>query len=183
MKQIRHTMDREMTNLIICIGEVVLGILLLLNPIGFASAVLMALGVLLAVMGLARLVSYWRTPPELAARGGGLVTGLIFLLAGLFCFFRWRWFVVTFPILTTVYGILTLLNGLNKLQGAVDLWRLKQRYWYVTMAAAGLTLLFGVLILADPFSTTVLLWRFIALAFLAEAVLDLVGLVLGRRTA
>lgn len=88
---------------------------------------------------------------------------------------------MTFPILTVVYGVVTLLNGLNKLQYAVDLWRLGQRYWYLALTGAALTLLFGAVILANPFATMALLWKFVAIAFLVEAVLDLATLLFSRR--
>lgn len=181
MKNIRHSLDRDLMRLLICIGEIVLGALLLINPVGFTSAVLIVLGVLLILLGAMRLVGYFRAEPSQAAEGGGLVEGLVFLLAGLFCIFRWQWFVVTFPILTIVYGILTLVNGLNKLQYAVDLLRLGQRYWYVAMIGAALTLVFGVVIVANPFATTAFLWTFIAVSLLAEAVLDLVAMLFGRK--
>lgn len=181
MKQHLHSVDRHLISLLICIGEILIGVLLLLNPRGFTHTVFVALGVLLAALGITRLAGYWRAEAAVAARSGGLVTGLVFLLAGGFCIFRWQWFVVTFPILTVVYGVVTLLNGLNKLQFAVDLWRLGQRYWYLALAGAGLTLLFGAVILANPFATTALLWKFVAIAFLAEAVLDLVALVFSGR--
>lgn len=181
MKKHLHSMDRNLMNLLVCIGELVIGVLLLLNPRGFTFSVFAALGVLLAVLGTARLVGYWRAEPAVAARGGGLVTGLVFLLTGGFCIFRWQWFVMTFPILTVVYGVVTLLNGLNKLQCAADLWRLGQRYWYLALTGAALTLMFGGVILANPFATTALLWKFVAIAFLVEAVLDLVALLFSRR--
>lgn len=180
MKENRHTIDRSLINLIICIGEIVIGALLLFNPVGFTSAVLIALGVLLAVLGGIRLVGYFRTPPELAARGGGLVLGLLFLLTGLFCILRWEWFVLTFPLLTAVYGALTLANGLNKLQGAVDALRLGLRYWYLAMIGAVVTLLFGVLIVLNPFTSTAVLWTFLAVSLIVEAVLDILSFVLGR---
>lgn len=181
MKNHFRSMDRNLVNLIICIGEILIGALLLINPIGFTSAVLIALGVLLVVLGATRLVGYFRAAPEVAAQGGGLVTGLLFVLVGLFCIFRWEWFVVTFPILTVVYGVLTLANGINKLQWAVDAWRLGQRYWYVAMIGAALTLVFGALIVFNPFTTTTVLWTFIAVSLIVEAVLDIVSLVLGKK--
>lgn len=181
MKNIRHSLDRELMQLLICIGEIVLGALLLINPIGFTSAVLVALGVLLLLLGAMRLLGYFRAEPAVAAAGGGLVAGLAFVLVGLFCIFRWQWFVVTFPILTVVYGILTLGNGLNKLQYAVDLLRLGQRYWYVAMIGSALTLVFGVVIVTNPFASTAFLWTFIAVSLLAEAALDLAALLFGRR--
>lgn len=181
MKRHLHSIDRNLMSLLVCIGELVIGVLLLLNPRGFTFAVFVTLGVLLAVMGITRLVGYWRAEAAVAARSGGLVTGLVFLLAGGFCIFRWQWFVMTFPILTVVYGVVTLLNGLNKLQYAVDLWRLGQRYWYLALTGAALTLLFGAVILANPFATMALLWKFVAIAFLVEAVLDLATLLFSRR--
>lgn len=181
MKNHFRSIDRNLVNLIICIGEILIGALLLINPIGFTSAVLIALGVLLVVLGAARLVGYFRAAPEVAAQGGGLVTGLLFVLVGLFCIFRWEWFVVTFPILTVVYGVLTLANGINKLQWAVDAWRLGQRYWYVAMIGAALTLVFGALIVFNPFTTTTVLWTFIAVSLIVEAVLDILSLVMGKK--
>ena len=181
MKNHFRSMDRNLVNLIICIGEILIGALLLINPIGFTSAVLIALGVLLVVLGATRLVGYFRAAPEVAAQGGGLVTGLLFVLVGLFCIFRWEWFVVTFPILTVVYGVLTLANGINKLQWAVDAWRLGQRYWYVAMIGAALTLVFGALIVFNPFTTTTVLWTYIAVSLIVEAVLDIVSLVLWKK--
>lgn len=181
MKNNRHTLDRNLMNLLVCIGEVLIGALLLINPVGFTSAVLIALGVLLVLLGGARLVGYFRAAPELAARSGGLVTGLLFVLAGLFCIFRWDWFVLTFPILTVVYGVLTVVNGINKLQWAVDALRLGQQYWYIAMIGAAVTLVFGGLIVFNPFAATDVLWTFLAVSLLVEAVLDIAAFVLGRR--
>lgn len=181
MKNHFRSIDRDLMNLIVCIGELLIGVLLLINPIGFTSAVLMALGALLALLGAARLAGYFRAAPEVAAQGGGLATGLLFVLAGLFCIFRWEWLVVTFPILTVVYGVLTLANGINKLQWAVDAWRLGLRYWYVAMIGAALTLVFGGLIVFNPFATTSVLWTFIAVSLILEAVVDILSLVLGKK--
>ena len=181
MKNNRHSIDRSLMNLILCIGEIVIGALLLINPIAFTSAVLVALGVILVLLGGARLMGYFRAVPEVAAQSGGLVTGLSFLLAGLFCIFRWEWFVLTFPILTVVYGVLTLANGINKLQWAVDALRLDQKYWYLAMIGAGLTLVFGALIVFNPFTTTSVLWTFIGISLIIEAVLDILCFVFGKK--
>lgn len=181
MKNNRHAVDRRRINLILCLGEFLLGVLLLINPVGFTSAVLMTLGALLAALGALRLVGYFRAEPAEAARGGGLVIGLCLVLTGLFCLFRWEWFVLTFPILTVVYGVLTLVNGLNKLQDAVDALRLELRYWYVAMTGAALTLVFAALILVNPFSSTAVLWTFLAVSLMVEGAADLAFLVLGRR--
>ena len=139
--------NRTIMNLIICISEILIGVLLLIDPVGFTSAVLMILGIALMILGAWKTVSYFRTSPEAAAQNGGLVVGIVCVLLGAFCVFRWEWFLVTFPVLTVVYGVITLINGINKVQWAVDLLRLKQRFWFVSLIGAALTLVFGILIL------------------------------------
>lgn len=168
-------------NLIICISEILIGVLLLIDPVGFTSAVLMILGIALMILGAWKTVSYFRTSPEAAAQNGGLVVGIVCVLLGAFCVFRWEWFLVTFPVLTVVYGVITLINGINKVQWAVDLLRLKQRFWFVSLIGAALTLVFGILILTNPFTTTAILWTFIAVTLIAEAAMDIVTFILARK--
>lgn len=181
MKDHLHSIDRNLMNLIICIGEVIIGALLLIDPIGFTSAIFIALGALLAILGITRILAYFRADPELAAQGGGLVSGLVFVLVGIFCIFWRDQFILTFPVLTVVYGVLTLVNGINKLQWAVDGLRLHRKYWYISMICTVLTLVFGALILLNPFTATTALWTFIALSLIAEAVLDILSLVFGKQ--
>lgn len=173
--------NRTIMNLIICISEILIGVLLLIDPVGFTSAVLMILGIALMILGAWKTVSYFRTSPEAAAQNGGLVVGIVCVLLGAFCVFRWEWFLVTFPVLTVVYGVITLINGINKVQWAVDLLRLKQRFWFVSLIGAALTLVFGILILTNPFTTTVILWTFIAVTLIAEAAMDIVTFILARK--
>ena len=173
--------NRTIMNLIICISEILIGVLLLIDPVGFTSAVLMILGIALMILGTWKTVSYFRTSPEAAAQNGGLVVGIVCVLLGAFCVFRWEWFLVTFPVLTVVYGVITLINGINKVQWAVDLLRLKQRFWFVSLIGAALTLVFGILILTNPFTTTVILWTFIAVTLIAEAAMDIVTFILARK--
>ena len=92
--------NRTIMNLIICISEILIGVLLLIDPVGFTSAVLMILGIALMILGAWKTVSYFRTSPEAAAQNGGLVVGIVCVLLGAFCVFRWEWFLVTFPVLT-----------------------------------------------------------------------------------
>lgn len=173
--------NRTIMNLIICISEILIGVLLLIDPVGFTSAVLMILGIALMILGAWKTVSYFRTSPEAAAQNGGLVVGIVCVLLGAFCVFRWEWFLVTFPVLTVVYGVITLINGINKVQWAVDLLRLKQRFWFVSLIGAALTLVFGILILTNPFTTTAILWTFIAVTLIAEAAMDIVTFILARK--
>ncbi len=171
---------RSLASLLLCIAEIVVGILLLIDPIGFTSGILILLGIGMAIAGAFSLIKYFRTSPEEAALEDSLAKGLILVVLGCFCMFRSQWFIVTFPVLTALYGVMTLVNGIGKIQWAVDMLRQKQKYWFVAVIGAVLTILFAILILSDPFGTTAVLWTFIAISLIIEAVVDIVAFILGR---
>lgn len=102
-------------------------------------------------------------------------------MLGLFCITKSEWFLVTFPVLTVFYGILTLVSGVSKVQWAVDMLRTRQKYWFVEVIGAVLTIVCAVLILTNPFASTDVLWTFIGITMIAEAVVDVAAFVLGRK--
>lgn len=173
--------DRNTGNLIMCIAEAVVGILLLINPIGFTSGIIIALGIVLALLGAKELVGYFKADPDAAAEGSGLAKGLLCAVLGIFCMFKAEWFIITFPILTVFYGILTLVGGISKIQWAVDMLRQKQKYWHIEVLGAVVTIVFAILILTNPFASTAILWTFIGVSLIAEAIIDILAFVLGRK--
>ena len=173
--------NRNTGNLLTCIFEILVGILLLIDPVGFTSGIIIVFGIVLAVIGVVSLFKYFRMDAETAAQENGLVKGLIFAIFGLFCAFKSEWFIITFPLLTVLYGILTLISGVSKVQWAVDMLRAKQKYWFVEVIGAILTIVCAVLILSNPFTSTAFLWTFIGVTMIVEAVVDVVAFVLGRK--
>lgn len=163
-----------------CLAELLIGILLLINPVGFTSVIL---GLIMASIGIINIVSYFRTDPILAAEQTGLAKGLLLCTAGLFCIFKSSWFISTFPLLTTIYGILILLLGFSKTQWAVDMLRNKQRYCFIAGISAALTLILSILILLNPFASTAVLWTFIAMILIIESVVDIAALIFDKRAS
>ncbi len=173
--------NRNTANLLTCIFEILVGILLLINPVGFTSFIIVVFGVVLAAMGVLSLGKYFRSDAEKASQESGLAKGLIFAIFGLFCAFKSEWFIITFPLLTVLYGILALISGISKVQWAVDMLRAKHKYWYVEVIGAALTLIFAVLILTNPFATTAVLWTFIGITMIIEAIVDVAAYIVGRK--
>lgn len=173
--------NRSTGNLLTCIFEILVGILLLINPVGFTSGIIIVFGIVLAVIGVISLIRYFRADAETASQENGLVKGLIFAIFGLFCAFKSEWFIITFPLLTVLYGILTLISGVSKVQWAVDMLRAKQKYWFVEVIGAALTIVCAVLILSNPFTSTAFLWTFISVTMIVEGVIDLVAFILGKK--
>ena len=163
--------------IIMFLCELLVGVLLLIDPVGFTAGIIIGLGWVMMALGLASAVSYFRTAPAEAAREQKLVKGLCLILLGAFGAFRSGWFIAAFPLLTMAYGVAMLLTGIVRVQRTVDSLRLKTGVWYWPALGAVITLIFAAVILANPFATTVFMWNFVALSLIIEAVLDFVTLI------
>lgn len=170
-------------SIVSCLMEIFVGILLLINPVGFTSGIIIGAGFVLLVTGLISVIKYFRTEPEAAAKNQMLVKGLVALLAGAFCAFKSGWFVVTFPVITLIYGIIILLTGLAKIQRMVDALRMKKGKWFLTGISALLSIACGVIIITSPFRSTAVLWMFTGVSLIVEAIFDVVALFFGGREA
>lgn len=173
-------MKKNANRIFLCLFEALVGILLLLNPATFTSGIIIAAGIVLIVLGIISVVNYFRTDAVQAATGQILVKGLTMLLAGAFCVFRSQWFLVTFPVLTVLYGVVILLTGLGKVQLCVDMLRLKRTRWYLAAVSAVISIVCAVVILENPFASTMVLWMFIGISLLVEAVLDAITLLVSK---
>ncbi|MGN0131687.1 MAG: HdeD family acid-resistance protein [Lachnospiraceae bacterium] len=164
-------------SIILSLCEAIVGILLLVNPIGFTTGIIIFLGIILLIVGLNNVVQYFKEIPEVAALKHDLTRGCIEILAGLFCVLKSGWFIATFPLLTILYGIGTLMTGITKIQWTVDKIRLKIKNWFWTALSAVLTIVFALIILCNPFSSTTALWMFIAIILIVEAVMDIIAAI------
>ena len=169
------------SSILLCLCEIAVGILLFINPVGFTEGIIIALGIVLILTGAVSIVNYFRLEPLEAALGRRLVTGLAAVIAGLFCVLRSGWFILTFPLLTILYGVVILVVGLFKVQWTVDLLRQRMGHWGWSAVGAAVTLVFAAVILLNPFGSTAFIWSFVAISLIVEAVLDLLTLIFGWR--
>ena len=160
--------------------EIVVGILLLINPVNFTTGIIIMFGILLMAGGLFHVIQYFKTNPEDAAMGRLLMRGLVLMLAGAFCAFNSQWFILTFPVIAVLYGIAILAAGLNKIQMAADLLRLQYRKWWWAAVSAAVTILCAVTIISNPFTTTDILWRFTGISLIVNAIFDILAAVKNR---
>ena len=163
--------------------ELLIGILLFVDPEGFTSGILIAVGAILLLRGVVCLIRYFRTEPVQAALEQNFSRGLIMILLGCILALRTEQVMGLFPLLAQLYGIAILVVGVVKLQQGVDLLRLKSRFWFLAGINALLAIVFGAVILGNPFASTIVLWRVSAISLIVEAVLDIAVLFLSRSSA
>ncbi|MGN0308072.1 MAG: HdeD family acid-resistance protein, partial [Lachnospiraceae bacterium] len=169
------------SKILLCILEALVGILLLLDPAGFTSSIIIGAGILFMVYGLINLIQYFRMPVDMAMKKQPMLKGLLLLMLGIVCIVFTEWFVTTFTMLTILYGIVLLLSGLGKVQWAVDLYRLKKGKWALAAVSAVITLFCSAVIIKNPFSTIQFLWLFTGIVLIAEAIFDIVILILSTK--
>ncbi len=160
---------------------ILVGILLLINPAKYAIAIIRIAGLLLIALAVFDFLKYFRTKPEEAARGSGFYTGMTDAAIGLFCLFGSDWFLGAFPVLAVFYGLFQVLIGFRKTQRMVDALRMKQKSWGMKGISAGITLLFGFVIVFNPNMTLMSVWVFTGITMILEGIFDAVELIMQER--
>lgn len=167
--------------ILLCLLEALVGVLLLVNPETFTRVIIIVIGISLLLAGIIATVNYFRTDAVEAALRGMLVKGLVMLLAGAFCVSKPSWFIAAFPLITMLYGIIILVAGLFKIQWTIDALRLKNGMWFLPAISALVSIACACVIISDPFVSTLVLWMFVGISLIVEAVLDIVVLIFGRK--
>ena len=162
--------------LVLTVIEIVVGILLIVNPIGFTSAIIRAVGIGMTVGGAIWCIKYFRTEKMIAATSGILFEGIICLLVGIFLMAKSTWIISAFTAIVMLYAIMIVLIGVLKIQWTVDLIRFQRSSWGVVALSSLVAIIFGALIIFNPFHSTEILWRLCGICLLAQAVFDLISL-------
>ena len=170
-------LKNNVNGILLCLFEIVIGVLLLINPMSFTTGIITISGIVLLIIGLTSVIKYFRSEAKEAATGQYLLKGLVELLAGAFCIFKSRWFIVTFPALTLIYGVVILVAGLGKVQITFDMIRTKNKKWLLAAFSALLSIACAVVILNNPFTSTAVLWMFTGITLIIEAVFDIITLI------
>lgn len=169
-----ETVKEKANGIILCLFELIVGILLLIDPVEFTAGIIKAAGIILMILGLIEIIKYFRTSAEEAFLGQMLTKGLIFVLAGAFCTFRTGWFIITFSVLAIIYGIIVLLVGIGKIQLTVDMIRRKNKNWIWAAINAVISIVCAMVILNNPFASTTVLWVFTGASLIVEGVFDII---------
>ncbi len=165
-------------SIITCILEIVVGVLLLINPVGFTSGIIIGAGVLLCLGGLLSIVRYFMMKPEIAAQKQLLFKGLLAILGGAVCITKYDWFLSAFPLLTVLYAIAMLILAAGKLQKMADMKRLGLPRWYMPGISAAMAAVLSAIILLNPFGAVAAVWTFVAISLIAEAIVEIVTIAL-----
>ncbi len=165
-------------SIVTCILEIVVGVLLLINPVGFTSGIIIGAGVLMILNGILSGIRYFMSRPEVAAQKQLLFRGIISVMAGAVCVTKYDWFLAAFPLLTVLYAIAMLVLAAAKLQKMADLKRVNAPRWYMPGISAALAAVLAAIILINPFSAVAAVWTFVAISLIAEAIVEIITIAM-----
>lgn len=159
---------------IVAAALIALGLLMIIFPEVSGILLCKGIGVALCVWGALRLISYYKIMKDEILGSFGLVQGVI--LVGFGSFFVIRPEVVA-VFITTAIAIVIIVDGVLKLQYAVDFYNMKVDTWWIEMIAAIIMVVLGVVSLMNPFSAISTLMIFMGAVLVIEGVWDLVAII------
>ena len=147
MKQLFYSEDSHRT--ILSLLMVIIGLVLVFWPGHVMTTAMTILGIAMLIGGGVLLFSWYRTR-RLSYIPVRLVEGILLALAGLFVLMKPKFLISIIP---TIVGLFVVVNGIWNLLQALDQKKKLYNRWPASMTMAILTLVLGVLILFNPFST------------------------------
>lgn len=128
---------------------IVLGIVLVVWPDMSMQIACTAIGGVLLVGGVVRLVEYFVLRDGSMYAQMNLIMGIVLAVVGVWIVLKPDKVLAIIPI---IIGIVIVLHGLNNLQQAVTLCKEKYDKWWVALILGLLTVGFGVLLICRPFA-------------------------------
>jgi uncharacterized membrane protein HdeD (DUF308 family) len=151
-------------------GSLILGILLLLWPVGALKLVSYAVGIIIMAGGITSILSRLRS----RKRGGGAVwtifIGAVITLVGGWIFVNPENFASIIP---SAIGYLITLSGIINLLETFTLSKAHYRKWWVSLLAAVLTIMLGLVLINHAFGIAATMVRIGGAALLFTGVSDL----------
>lgn len=143
-------LKRVKTNVVISsILCVVLGLVLVFWPGLSIRIVCTAVGVVLIVTGITRMIDYFAVRDGSMYSQINLIFGIVLVVVGVWISVKPDKVLAIIPI---IVGIVIVIHGLQNIKQAMELWRDKYTKWWVACILGVLTVGFGVLLIYRPFT-------------------------------
>ncbi len=172
VKETVHSFQRNM--LWIAATLIVVGLLFVIFPKSSGTIICYILGVILCLWGIVRAVTYFRLDSSVAFGSFGLVQGAALILLGIVCFARPA-LVASF--LTAAFGLILVIDGVLKMQYAIDLLRMKAPYWWIVLTSSLIMVALGIIALLNPFGTSLALMIFVGISLIVDGLADLATVI------
>lgn len=136
------------SSIITSILMIIVAILLIVKPIKAMEWIIIFLSAIIIIDGIFDFINYFKSDKETKLYSFGLIEGLLEVLAGILVILNKDILIAFLPL---ILGSWIILKNIIKIQLAINLKQFCSD-WYLLLIFAILSLLFGILIILNPFS-------------------------------
>ncbi len=161
----------EKYSLVVSILMIIISLFLIFKPMKSLEFIVMVFGITLLIDGFMRIFSYFNIEDEMRLMSFDLLEGIMTILAGTLTLVYRQELINVFPV---VLGIWIIAKNIIKLQLAINLSTIPDSGWAWLVAASILTIILGIIIIINPFSTIIAITLLSGILLLVTEVCDLV---------
>lgn len=180
MKEGVYLKNKNTSKFISSLIYVALGLILIVYPTLIGETICWMLAGAAAAMGVIHLIGYAMSKggaqPDESSQG--LATGIVLLLLAIFIVIKSEFIISIIPF---VLGFMITIKGVVGLQSAINLKRYGYGNFKGSLIAAVLVMVFGIVMMLNPFSTVKILFTMIGIGLLASGILDIAANVMYTR--
>jgi len=151
---------------------IVIGLLLVIWPDQARQIIIYAIGAAALLYGGYRIVDFFSRKENLSGVQIGVALGIACIMLGLFLLFKAN---VVVALLAAVIGVAVIVDSVLRLQIALNLRLSGERGWIALIVTAFITLVFGILLLFNPFTAVRVATVIGGASLLADGVFTLWG--------
>ena len=165
-------------SIIVDVLIIILGIFFMTNPTVGPASTLMLIGILLLVSGVASIIKYIINPNKIIKFE--LAYGLLSIILGALAIFKP--FTIEMLIVVLV-GIWLIVSSILKLVIALELRKIKENTWIFDLTVSILVIIIGIMIIVNPFKSSMVLSVYIGVMMTIYAAMDIVEQFFIRKRA
>ena len=160
---------------------ILMGLALIMKPGLVEDAFCYILAAAAILMGIVKLIAYMATKVEtrIAEDTNGFAVGISLILLGIFVLMKSTMFVLLVPF---VLGFMITFKGIEGIQNVLNLKKFGFGYRKGVMAVSVIIVIFGIVVMVNPFSTLKVLLVMLGIGLLASGVFDLLADMVFTRT-
>ncbi|MGN0460060.1 MAG: HdeD family acid-resistance protein [Ruminococcus sp.] len=150
---------------------IAVGVLFVVSPESSTKLICYIIAGLLCVWGIIKLMMYISSGVGEVFGSFGLVTSVSLIIGGIAIFITPEFFA---GVIATIFGCAIIVDGVLKVQYAIDLSRIGAKYWWVVLIAAAVFIAAGLIVVFNPFSAAVTFMVFAGIALIVDGISDLI---------
>lgn len=163
-------------SIITIIASAVMGVVLLARPGETLYVVSMICGITMIALGVGALISYFVKDRNMLL----IILAVISVIMGIIVCVKYKSIV---SILLFLFGLFILISGIVDLITSIDVKRYGFGDWIVSFLMSLVTAVLGLLIVVNPFSSSLAVIRLLGISLLVYAVLDLIAFIQVKKVA